>query len=753
MGISLALAACVLTGAALGLVAALALSLDEGGLIRFGRPRQAVARDWNGILTPAMGKPEFLDTSCGAPLEFDVVMVAADESLDLQDIRGVLRPIRDGLDEVRLVATNSSTIELASNEGNSRWSGWTLRRFSHAKQVRFAVAPEDAPLLFNMRELYDLEVLLGSESFVKKGAVALSPNASSSARVLVASDAHVASRWDEIERDVERLFPHRTATDGAVRTSSYSADDLFSVETFKTSFVNPNKVLVRLVETANELYDSGQIDIVLLLGDLVDYKFPDSRAATPVQSARTEWALLTEILLGRYPGSQRLRVPLLTTSGNHDYRLYPYSLQAYGLRHCGVPDEFTEEYLRRSGAHRPGKYRLEDLDSIRINTGIDHSLDVYYCEYNPYDDYTVDIAGTGLLVLDSGPDAFCRAAEHIRSSRWRPFLIGMGHAMETPDANGLSDDQIDRLHDYVDRLGDGRAAIVLTHAPLINNGPDDPLEAAPGEEVRIDLHVDLQASGSVRDAIALEEQLGKSGLGISTLFQNQLPVLKSLASRTGASIVLSAHGHHNAEFTVDRANGQIRYADYTCFGSTLGSLTGSRVLLLQGNAMGHLERSYQEGSVPSYRILGLDSGDISRVTREPIRLERPFPHVRIAQSGAADIVDVTFRAPACSDASPDSYVSNLIFFGVGRDGHSLGDVPPQVKIDVEGFPKESLEIRVDRNIVAGGGTYALVGLPTARVRITGRPEGTRIAIAIETFERSSFGYRSLGLVWHHTSVK
>ena len=78
------------------------------------------------------------------------------------------------------------------------------------------------------------------------------------------------------------------------------------------------------VRFANALHDAGQLDVIVATGDLIDFQF---------ETTDDPWAaallFLRELVLGTAPAPtsnvEELRVPILMTPGNHDYRHNPTS--------------------------------------------------------------------------------------------------------------------------------------------------------------------------------------------------------------------------------------------------------------------------------------------------------------------------------------------------------------------------------------------------------------------------------------------
>lgn len=101
-------------------------------------------------------------------------------------------------------------------------------------------------------------------------------------------------------------------------------------ERCRTSYVNFNENLRRLIRYANELADQEELDFVLMLGDLID--FMHHGLADKKDHGDNNWRVFREIILGSGNEKKRLRpnyglrVPLFTSTGNHDWKLYPYDI-------------------------------------------------------------------------------------------------------------------------------------------------------------------------------------------------------------------------------------------------------------------------------------------------------------------------------------------------------------------------------------------------------------------------------------------
>jgi hypothetical protein len=154
--------------------------------------------------------------------------------------------------------------------------------------------------------LFDLHLTRGDRVVsVVRHALCLRPHAAE-VRFIHLTDLHVAARNDMWGQEVNQLV--------------HSAPGAAPLQ-----FINFNDRLRRFVKYANEQADKGEVDFVLMLGDLVDFVQPGFGEPDPDAN---NWHAVRDILLGT-PSSggatePGLRVPIFTTTGNHDWRPFPY---------------------------------------------------------------------------------------------------------------------------------------------------------------------------------------------------------------------------------------------------------------------------------------------------------------------------------------------------------------------------------------------------------------------------------------------
>jgi len=451
-----------------------------------------------------------------------------------------------------------------------RWAPWVRKRWPRIFAISYRI-----PLkLFNdvsRTGVADLRMRVNDSDCLRPGAVCLRRSFAKTFRVAAASDIHVATRWDTVAREARIVFePRGPNLDSA----------LWSRESFENSFLNPNDNFVELIRQVNAEATNGGLDALLLVGDLVDFKYHRDGAERGV-----EWSLLERLIAGER--GERLRVPLFTSTGNHDYRLYPYKFQIYGLNHCGLDETFTTEYLRRTQRVVTPKYSFSDFGSISINRGRSHSLDSYYTDFNPCDDYAIDIAGVRVIMLDTGPDVFCDISEAV-GRRWNRYIANLGK-IEDPNSASLSDRQITFLRATIAAAGEETPVLIGCHAPPLN-----PPKEARANFVDRTLLRGLEAEGSFARAVAFERQLSEQHLDCGIFFKNHYDFFHTLGRHRGDVAVISGHNHWRMSGSVDKTSG----AD-------------GRIDLWQMPSCGHINRQDLRHGTPGFVIVE-HNGEFSR---------------------------------------------------------------------------------------------------------------------------------------------
>ncbi len=290
------------------------------------------------ILSPNLGCP--IICSLDDPIKTGVEVVIAEPLDAAPGVYGlVAKPSGNGdghefdlvLEERRELTEPGLPETFNGVEQTRRQISTTLRASifaGTARFVRFSARPASALTDVHLRTislapritLYDLVLKQGAEELFRAfHALALRPDADG-LRFIHATDLHVALRNDLYQAAL------KIGEEGAGASAA-------------VSFVNFNRNLRRFIEYANEQADKGELDFVLLLGDLVD--FIKHNYSDRDDYGENNWKFLCNILTGaetKGGGTAKnsgIKVPVFTSTGNHDWRFFPYppavSAAAYGL--------------------------------------------------------------------------------------------------------------------------------------------------------------------------------------------------------------------------------------------------------------------------------------------------------------------------------------------------------------------------------------------------------------------------------------
>jgi predicted MPP superfamily phosphohydrolase len=123
------------------------------------------------------------------------------------------------------------------------------------------------------------------------------------------TDVHIAKRNDEILDEVVKVKSERPRN------------------VIIEKYINFNDRLRAFIRTANEMADEGELDFIILTGDLVDFAFHGWEDEPNI--AENNWRNFIHIITGggaeQAKGNPGLKVALFTSTGNHDWRLHPYN--------------------------------------------------------------------------------------------------------------------------------------------------------------------------------------------------------------------------------------------------------------------------------------------------------------------------------------------------------------------------------------------------------------------------------------------
>ncbi|MCF2505312.1 metallophosphoesterase [Dyadobacter sp. CY107] len=273
-----------------------------------------------------------------------------------------------------------------------------------------------------------------------------------------ATDLHISSRLD-----TWRKFFKDRSMDDAVR-----------------NFNNFNDSLRRLIKYANKLHGSGDLDFIMMTGDLVDYIFEDGGKTYD----NNNFVYLEQILLGLTGNpdqveSEELKVPVLMALGNHDYRTRSY----YPMFKIDIPaardrdmEHFGSFNLSRDEATVLSQFINKDgklssnvaIDMIRPDRENQNgSLNYYFRRICRERSYVQNLGNHSVIMIDGKWDdgtieGTFDAIEHylgFSNEATENFAGG------SPDSIGFANFEIEMVRKALKRDG---LVIIGVHAPLIN---------------------------------------------------------------------------------------------------------------------------------------------------------------------------------------------------------------------------------------------------------------------------------------------
>lgn len=135
------------------------------------------------------------------------------------------------------------------------------------------------------------------------------------------TDIHLAKRNDEILDEVLKVKHERNGKE------------------IRSTYQNFNHNFRKFIKTANELADKGELDFVIIGGDVVDFAFHGWDNQEDI--SENNWKIFINMATGRgnegsvefffkkednevCRGNPGIKVAIFTSTGNHDWRLHPY---------------------------------------------------------------------------------------------------------------------------------------------------------------------------------------------------------------------------------------------------------------------------------------------------------------------------------------------------------------------------------------------------------------------------------------------
>lgn len=333
-----------------------------------------------------------------------------------------------------------------------------------------------------------------------------------------AGDLHLASFWDLIGEAVDRHAPDLAA-----------------------GLLRPARLFDRFIAEANEFWRRGELDLVVLGGDLVEYVYDRPRGAIPSGSGETNVHLVARAL-------QTLRVPTIAIPGNHDHRAFPWRPRTYGMAAVGIPAPRTKPLLKSAGLWDRWPLRVSDFDGLRTEDESGTPALVHHLTLlAPATDFALELHGTRLVFASTGCDVLARWRSVARP-RWGLLARSLWNCWRHPDSEGLS---LERVAGIASALSTTRGAAVFFHAPLLN-----PPEGAGVEEWAGDL--DPGEQDDLASRAAFERRIRRGGMRRGIFFHNPGPLVRALVAAAGPVAVFSGHVHRAGAVELDRRTFAVR---------------------------------------------------------------------------------------------------------------------------------------------------------------------------------------------------
>jgi hypothetical protein len=275
-----------------------------------------------------------------------------------------------------------------------------------------------------------------------------------------ATDLHISRRADRFRK----FFSDRSMTDAV------------------NNFNNFNDNFRQFIHYANQLHSQGNLDFVMITGDLVDYVFEEGG-----KWYHNDNFVYFENIVRGLTGKpdqvqdQELRVPIFTNLGNHDYRTRPY----YPLFTVDIQWPASNRTMEQFGSynitHDEAKVLTEDLLGIKSMVSSDTSIDMitpdrdnhggslnhYFRNICRERSYTVQLGDHKVIMIDGKWD------DGTIEGTWDAISYYLGFKGEStdnfvdgsPDSVGFNGSEFDMISRALQNNG---LVIIGMHDPVIN---------------------------------------------------------------------------------------------------------------------------------------------------------------------------------------------------------------------------------------------------------------------------------------------
>ena len=239
------------------------------------------------------------------------------------------------------------------------------------------------------------------------------------------------------------------------------------------------------VRYANKLHSLGLADAVVATGDLIDYIFEDGDTGSENNFTRLRRLILGEPFTSGVAAGEELKIPIFTTFGNHDYRLYPYDfiLNIDLPGHQAALDEFYSHNIIESdaialmGGTIP-TYGVTDGDKVlrMLKYDINEATNAYgYFEkyFSSIRSYMVKLGKHRMVVLDTKYDNGIPDQADL-AFLFNALIHGLPDDQKSlfeggaPQQLGFAATELSLLHDAIQEAGADGLVIVGMHAPAMS---------------------------------------------------------------------------------------------------------------------------------------------------------------------------------------------------------------------------------------------------------------------------------------------
>lgn len=253
------------------------------------------------------------------------------------------------------------------------------------------------------------------------------------------------------------------------------------------TMLNINDQFRHFVRYANRLHAEGHLDVIVATGDLVDYLYERDDDRRGLGNA----GFLRDLVLGRsgshtVPVVEELRVPILMTPGNHDYRRNHYHLvfdvnvgsldltRVRNFSNLGITEK--QAMALGNALYFPGRDEVPNLGKDRAIAmiEIDDEMSAFreaICEIGPH---VAQFGPHRLVLIDSAHEVGIPGS--TASGLWELIKQWWGSGSEdtttliggSPNCEGVSDDEYALAVEALEGAPPQGLVIAALHAPLVN---------------------------------------------------------------------------------------------------------------------------------------------------------------------------------------------------------------------------------------------------------------------------------------------